>query len=251
LLIIAALITSCAGAKYSGDSNPPSIHDLPVLFPASSGALESSLIITAKVRIDLPKYRIRGICNITKQASGEVRIDFDHSSLFGSYKEEASIMIKQGKIEIYDFKRERLWDNESTLELLSERFDFEILPEDLLYLLLLDVPRVEDLRDVTVGGSGSEWIMDGFWRDRRIELCGEEGKGPVYFRQCSLGGKGCYIIRYGYGDGAAPNRYPNRIVCSKEHTSEKLSMTVVSVEELSGISGREKNPYTAIREGTK
>jgi hypothetical protein len=242
LIVAAAIITSCAGSQYSGKVRETGIEDLPGLFRAGAAASGDTVVITAKVRLELPKYRVRGICNITRFPGGDVRIDFEHSSLFGSYREEAAIFISHGWIEIYDLEREQMWDNQSTLALLSERFDFEILPEDILYLLLLEAPGRDDLSGVALRESEDGWTLGGFLGDRRIEMKGKRGIGPEYFRQCSQSGRGCYIIRYGYGGEAVRNRYPEKIVCRKEYTSEKLSLTVISVEKFS------ENTYM---EGTK
>ena len=50
-------------------------------------------------------------------------------------------------------------------------------------------------------------------------------------RICAPDGNGCYEARYRYNKGDDLGGYPEKIVCEKAGGSERLSMTIESVEK--------------------
>jgi hypothetical protein len=181
--------------------------------------------------MDLPKYRVKGACSIFRSSDGSVQIDFVHSSLFGSYREDATIYVTSDSMAIQDNERGTYRGNDETLFHLSEHFEFDIVPEDVIIFLLLGAPGFEELVDTKASTQDGKWILDAMWKGRQLRIEGEEGLGPREIRICSVDGKGCYEARYGYGSGDRFMGYPEKIVCEKKDGSEKLSITVESVEK--------------------
>ncbi len=105
------------------------------------------------------------------------------------------------------------------------------MPKDILVFMLLEAPFIKDLKDPVFTASGGGWKLSGEWRERKLQIEGEDGKGPVKLRICTIDGKGCYEARYGYGSGGGTGGYPEKIVCESVGGSERLSVTVESVEK--------------------
>lgn len=185
------------------------------------------------LRLDLPKYRIKGTCAIYRSSDGSVQIDFLHSSLFGSYREDATIFIEGDSIAIQDNERDIFRGTEETLAHLEEHFEFKVTPEDILVFMLLEAPLLEDLTEPGFSDSGGGWKLSGEWKRRRLRIEGEEGRGIVSLRICTLDGKGCYEARYGYESSGRLGGYPEKIVCESADGGERLSVTVESVEKKS------------------
>lgn len=232
ILLILLLAASCADSPPSGEPLPSDDGTLASLFPLQDQVPEGDLEIMARVRLDLPKYRIKGSCAVYRRADGPVQMDFVHSSLFGSYREDATIFITGDSIAIQDHERGVFRGSEETLAHLAEHFVFEVIPEDILVFLLLEAPLLEDLEDLSSSSSGGQWKLSGGWNGRKLMIEGEEGKGPVRMKICTVDGKGCYEARYRYRVGDGLGGYPERIVCERIDGSEKLSMTIESVEKI-------------------
>ncbi len=224
-----ALAVSCAQAPPAGEPGTADVLDLAALYPLQAGHADEETEITAKVRLSLPKYRIRGACSIFRSPEGALQVDFIHSSIFGSYREDATIFVAGDTMMIRDNERDLLWGPQEALDLVSEHFEFAFGPEDVVVFLLLGAPREEDLEAASAKISGDEWSITGMWKGRPIEIEGVEGLGPVRFRICASGGTGCYEARYSYRSGGALAGYPDRIVCERIGGSERLSISVESV----------------------
>jgi hypothetical protein len=162
-----------------------------------------------------------------------VQIDFLHSSLFGSYREDATIYITGDSIAIQDNERGTYRGTEETLAHLAEHFEFEVLPEDILVFMLLEIPLMKDLKNPDFSASGGRWKLSGEWRGRQLRIEGEEGRGPVTFWICTIDGKGCYEARYGYKSNGRYGGYPEKIVFEGSGGGERLSVTVESIEKKS------------------
>lgn len=181
--------------------------------------------------MDLPKYRVKGSCSIFRSSDGSVQIDFVHSSLFGSYREDATIYVTADSMAIQDNERGTYRGTDETLFHLSEHFEFDIVPEDVIVVLLLGAPGFEELIDTQSSVSDGKWVLDAMWKGRQLRIEGEEGLGPMELRICSVDGKGCYEARYEYGSDSQLMGYPEKIVFEKKDGSEKLSITVESLEK--------------------
>jgi hypothetical protein len=227
--LIIAFAVSCAQAPPSGEPIPSGDGTLSSLFPPQASASGGELEIFTRVRLDLPKYRIRGTCALYRAPDGSVQIDFVHSSLFGSYREDATIYIAGDSISIEDHERGVFRGNAETLAHLEEYLGFKVIPDDIIVFMLLGSPGLEDMVDPVSSVSEGEWRLSGEWRGRLLEIEGEKGRGPLVLRICPMDGKGCYEARYGYGQGTGLEGYPERIVCEKSGSSERLSVTVESV----------------------
>jgi len=103
-----------------------------------------------------------------------------------------------------------------------------------IVFMLLGTPVLEDLVDARLSASDGKWVIEAKWRERRLSIEGEEGRGPTFLRICSVDGKGCYEARYRYESGARPGDYPEKIVCERKGGSERLSLTVESVRRAGG-----------------
>lgn len=227
---------SCANSPPAGQPLPADDGALAALFPPQASLSDDHLEIIARVRLDLPRYRIKGTCAIFRSPDGSVQIDFVHTSLFGSYREDATIYVAGDSIAIQDHERGIFRGSGETLAHLSAHFEFEIIPDDVVVFMLLGMPHREDLVNARLSVSGGRWTLVGEWRGRRLEIEGENGRGPLRLRICSVDGKGCYEARYGYGSTGRLGGYPERIICERMGGSERLSMTVESVGRSGGTA---------------
>lgn len=227
-IVLFAVIQSCSSYRNQ-DVSISCEDEFPLLFSVSAPG--TGLFITGKVRIELPRYRVRGVANMRYAPTGRLRIDFHHSSLFGAVREDASIFINDGSISIFDHERGRFFGHDSSLALIGSNFVFDIYHDDLLSALLLESPSCREFGSIDFSGRDDEWSLEGTWRDRWVAISGERGRGPLEFRLCREAGSGCYIIWYFYSDRAGSIRYPKRIVLVKEHGAERVSVDIVEVRE--------------------
>lgn len=196
------------------------------LFSAVSG--DSALNIRGRVRIDLPRYRVRGLCTIRSTPAGDVRIDFHHSSLFGSYREDATIFLRHGRLGILDRERSFFFGNDSTLAMLRDHLGFDVHPDDIAHVLLLACPPCDEIDSPRMHyrSADGDWRFSGIWRGRRVEVEGRSGGRPISFRQCREDNALCYVARYTYDNAESTVRYPSGITLSREYGSERIALEV-------------------------
>jgi hypothetical protein len=187
------------------------------------------LMLSGRVRIELPQYRIRGLCRMVYSPGGMLRIDFHHSSLFGALQEDATLMVRDSLI-IFDRESGRLFDADSSLAMLRESVGAPIEPDDIIYALILAAPLCWDLEHPRCEIAGDEWNLEAVWRGRRVEWTGERSTGIRTFRQCFSGAAGCYVTYYGYGGAVGNINYPKRIRLAREGGDESITMDVRDVE---------------------
>ena len=238
IFLIFIIAASCSNSPPPGQLLPDDDGVLTTIFPTQASLTDDHLEIIARVRLDLPKYRIKGTCAIFRSPDGSVQIDFLHTSLFGSYREDATIFIAGDSITIQDHERGTFMGNSETRVHLSRHFGFNIMPDDMIVFMLLGTPRREDLAGALVSVSGGRRTLTGEWLGRLLEIESEDGRGPIRIRICSLDGKACYEARYRYESTAGPGGYPERIICERMGGSERLSMTVESVGAIGGASAK-------------
>ncbi len=246
LIVIMFLVQSCA-------SRPVRMRpfdcdeEFPGLFPVQDAYGE--LTITGMAKIEMPRYRLKGACRV-RYGSGEgLRLDFQHSSLFGSYREDATIVVNGDEIFIIDHEHGCFYDNDSTLAILGGIMDFRVYAEDLLFALLLRHPDCHEFEQVTITEKDHEWVLDGLWRERHVEITGKTGKGPVTVRQCVDGGAACYMINYGYPARSGKVRYPSRIRITRSNGQGRISFEVIDIVTAGGRSGLPRDRVTAGGDG--
>jgi hypothetical protein len=226
---------SCASRLPGGHAELPCDDGVARYLAARHAGRGMGMQIRGSVRIDLPRFRVRGICTIRANPAGDVRIDFHHSSLFGAYREDASVFVRRGRIGILDRERGAFFGNDSTLALLRDYLEFNVMPDDLAYLLLFvdpDCAGITDARFTAESGRREEsgdWRLQGSWRDRAIEIEGQAAGEPIRFRQCRSNGTHCYIARYEYSGDDIDCRYPAAVTLESEYGSRRLSMAVRDV----------------------
>ena len=187
----------------------------------------SDLIMTGSVRIDLPKYRVRGSCSITRFAGGMVVIDFIHSSLFGSYREEATIYVEEGRMTIHDLRRGEVWQNEEALSMLGDNLGIGVFADDILHLLLLDVlPGEED--ELAYERHGDGYRAEGVWLGRGLSVSLDDSGRRESMRLCDEDKTPCYEIKYGYN---GRELLPEKIVISNSAGPERLSLVITGISE--------------------
>jgi hypothetical protein len=188
--------------------------------------------IVGKIRLDLPRYRIRGLMRIAySPGEGAARIDFRHSSLFGALEEDVTILAGDSLV-IYDRESGKYLGNDSSLALVREETGAGIAPDDILIALLLELPRCAEMRSVSIARSGETWRLRADWRDRRIEMRGESGRGAREFRQCFAGGSLCYTISYGKPVVAANLVYPSSIRLRRDNGNGKATFELIELKSL-------------------
>ena len=218
---------SCAKRPIERAASLPCGDALPELF--SKGRGERHLHIRGRLRIDLPKYRVRGLCTIRSTPGGDIRIDFHHSSLFGAYREDATIFLRDGELGILDRGRGLFFGNDSTLALLRDNIGCEVFPEDIQLLLLLGTFACTEIGSPDVRFSGSDWSLSGVWRGRNVEIEGHGDGGPARLRYCWNHDTLCYTVSYEYLD-ETPAAYPSGITVVREYGSERLVLNVRDVK---------------------
>lgn len=227
-IVIIAVMQSCA--SFRNVPRPISCDEqFEALFP-SAGNIRG-LEIVGKIRIELPQYRIRGLCRMLYSPDEGLRIDFRHSSLFGALREDVTVLIGDSLV-IYDRQEGRFVASDSARAILRRGIGESIEPDDILYALLLEIPRCSELEGRTVSGSGSRWELRARWRGRDIVIRGERGKGPREFRQCFAGSRRCYTITYDSYAAISGTRFPSRAWLEREHAAERIDFELTEIKEV-------------------
>jgi len=237
-----------AAAQSCATFGPPRVpapcdEKFEALFPAIHAG--DGLEIVGRMRMDLARYRVRGLLRII-YSPGEhaARIDFRSSSLFGAVEEDLTLLVGDGLI-LYDRERGRYFGNDSSLALVEGGIGERITPEDILGVLLFALPRCAELRSPVIEYSLAGWELKGVWRDRPIEMRGEKGAGVKELRLCFPGGKNCYIVRYGDAVTVRSVRYPAWVRLSREKGEGKATFELTEIKEITpsaslfGVEGLE------------
>ena len=233
LLFIAVIAVSCAvPAQYK--STPPCSGGLDAPFsPYGEGRYVS---IFGRAKIVMPKYRVRGICRIQSEPSGALVVDFEHSSLFGAYREDATIRLEEGELLIFDRERGRMYDNDASLSILGSELTFELFPDDIRYVMLFAVPDCNSIEGLVVDSDDGRWRFTGEWRGRNIEMEGRGGYGPERLTLCSKDRDDCYTISYKQARGGV---YPSGLELVREGGEERISLEIIDVQFSSLLGGTE------------
>ncbi len=224
LILIICLTISCATRSRYVSAPPCSAGFDTPFSPRGEG---ERISIVGRAKIVLPKYRVRGICRIRSDPSGGLVIDFEHSSLFGAYREDATIVLEGGELLIIDRERDLMYDNEASLSILRSHLAFDVLPDDLRYALLLSVPACSEIEGLHTDSRNGRWSLSGEWRGRNIEIEGAGGQSPDRFTLCTKDKRICYKISY---DQRAGQIYPGSLEMVKEGSGERIYLEIIDVE---------------------
>jgi hypothetical protein len=227
IIAVMLVISSCAAPIRHG-SVGPCTGELPAPFPPFGEGRGVS--IAGRVKIVLPKYRVRGRCRIWGEETGRLVIDFEHSSLFGAYREEATIVIQNGDMTIFDRERGVIYGTEESLSMLGDEIAFDLYPDDIAYALLLNVPECDAIEGLTVESDGARWRLSGAWRGRNIGMEGRGGEGVERFVICANNKNDCYTINYRRSGGAA---YPSELEMVRNGGVERIYLEVIEAQSVS------------------
>lgn len=220
ITILLVLLQSCGSAPPAIRSEPDLLDTRDILPRIGNG---KEIVITGKVRLDLPKYRVKGSCRIFYDGNARLQVDFLHSSLFGSYREDATLYIDEEQIIINDHERDVIWESERSLDVLERHFGFSIFSGDIMTLLLFSEP---DLENKDVAADGDDWKVTGKWHGREVVIKGEKGKGPVEIVLCGSDGTPCYTAKYKYKRWNGTVWYPEKIVFEQKYGPTRFSLDV-------------------------
>jgi hypothetical protein len=188
--------------------------------------------IVGKLRLDLSRYRIRGLMRIAYfPGESTARIDFRHSSLFGALEAEVTILAGDS-LAIYDRGSGKYLGNDSSLTLVRDETGVNIASDDILIALLLVFPRCAEMRSVSVSRAEETWRLQADWRDRRIEMHGERGTGTHEFKQCFAGDTGCYRISYGTPMASSNLAYPSWVTLRRDNRNERATFEVIAIKAI-------------------
>jgi hypothetical protein len=227
--VIIAALQSCATFGPSREPAPCD-EEFEKLLPAvpASGGLE----IAGKLRMDLARYRVRGLVRITFSPEAQAaRIDFRTSSLFGAVEEDLTLLVDGGLV-LYDRERGGYSEGDSTLALVENGIGERIVPRDLLGVLLFALPRCEELQSPVIEHTRAEWELKGVWRDRLIEIRGDSGAGVKELRLRFPGDADRYIVRYGNAVTAGGVSYPAWIRLSREKGEGRIIFELTDINEI-------------------
>jgi len=227
--VLIAFVQSCATFGSRSVEAPCDESFEALLSPAKAG---KGIEIVGKLRLDLSRYRIRGLVRIAYSPEERTaRIDFRNSSLFGALEEEVTILTGDSLV-IFDRESGRYLGNDSSLALVRDETGGEVAPDDILVALLLSYPRCAEMRNGSVVRSGETWRLKGDWRGRRIVMRGERGRGAEEFKQCFADGARCYTISYGAPMAASNLAYPRWVRLRRDNGDEKATFELIEIKEL-------------------
>lgn len=236
ILVLAALLASCAGSPPGGTALSGGGSDFAsIAMPATEPGLE----LAGKAKIDLPRARLRGACRILFLPPNRLRIDFRHSSLFGAWREDATIAVDGGELTIVDRERGTRLSGAEAIDLIGGHLEMAISPGDLVAALLLGPFPFDEFEDIAWGGKGNRTLA-ARWRGRQIAIELDERGRPVEFRLRGEDSADDCIVSYRY-DGEAGDA-PSRYVVTREFGPGRLSLDV-SRSERRPVAFPELDPW--------
>ena len=188
------------------------------------------LVITGKAKLEFSRYRFRGVFRLEYEEE-TIRIDFDHSSLFGAVKEEASIFIGQEGITVFDQKRAEYYDEAASGELISGAVGGYVLPSDIFLALLLERPRFSELHSIKGSGDDGRWKISGIYKAKEIEFLGEKSTGPVLLKLRDVDDMWGFSVFYSYSEDDKYCGYPKEITIKTDDGSARITLDIVSVKK--------------------
>lgn len=220
-LCIPAMLISCAGLPSSRDVIGGEPTEREIRYPAVGEGVE----MVGTARVDLPRARLRGSCRVLFMPPGSLRIDFRHASLFGAWREDATILVRGDSLLIFDRERGTLLDGPRAIELVAGHLEAPFRPGDLIAAFLF--------REIVPEGDG-RWLEDengrlsGRMEGRRVYLDVDERGRPVLLRVLGDGAREACDVAYTWG--GPESGMPERYEVTKEFGDGRLSMTVKKAE---------------------
>lgn len=189
-----------------------------------------SFVITGKAKLEFSRYRFRGVFRLEYEEE-TVRIDFDHSSLFGAIKEEASIFIGKEGITLFDQKRAEYYDEDASGGLISEAVGGSVLPSDIFLALLLERPSFLGFHSLKASGDDGKWKVSGIYKGREVEYSGEKSTGPLVLKLYDIDDLWGYFVSYSYSEDDRYCGYPKEITIKTEDGSVGINLDIVSIKK--------------------
>ena len=106
--------------------------------------------MVGKARVDLPRARLRGNCRVIFMPPGSLRIDFRHASLFGAWREDATIVVLGDSLAIVDRERGTILAGDDAIDLVAGHLEAPFSAGDLVVAFLF---RAIGSGDLDVNGA--------------------------------------------------------------------------------------------------
>ncbi|MDZ7860034.1 MAG: hypothetical protein U5O15_05120 [Candidatus Krumholzibacteriota bacterium] len=193
--------------------------------------LGEKFVVSGRARLEFSRYRFRGVFRMQYE-NQILRIDFDHSSMFGALKEETSVFIGKEGITLFDQKRGQYYDEERTDKLIRDAVGGSVEPSDIFLALLLDLPafsEINNLRAYTERGGG--WKISGIHRKREVEISGNNKSGIEALSIGDVDGMWKGLVFYSYPGGGDNFRgYPDDIAIRTADNFLRVNLDVQNVK---------------------
>lgn len=227
--VIALAAASCGGLRSRPASLPCDDAHL-ALYPAIPA--DSVLELSGRARVEIGQYRFRGICRILYAPAAGMRVDFEHSALFGAIHRRLTLFCADTLL-IVDPDAGTSIGADSSLAILRGALGAAVEPDDVLYALLLLAPRCGELAGGALAPVRGGMRLEGTWRGRELVLTAGRGKGPREMRQRFPGLREGFVVRYdSYEKGDRP-AYPRRITLRRESGPDRVTLELTDIEVIS------------------
>ena len=225
VIFLIFLLQGCAPRMTALDMSGADDYDRILNCPAP----EDHFTASGKAKLKFSRYRFRGVFRM-EYKNGNLRIDFDHSSLLGAVKEEASIFIGKEGINVYDQKRDEFYNADASDKLIRDAVDGSVRPSDIILALLLKCPEFSEISSVKASSDNDKWKVGGIYNGREIEYKGKKGTAPAALVLNASDDLCGFSVYYRYAAGNKGGRYPEEITIRKEDGSVRVKLDIKSVK---------------------
>ena len=235
----AFLVVSCAALALAAASCGvlrPRSASLPcddshlAFYPAIPA--DSAIELSGRARVEVGQYRFRGICRILYSPAAGMRVDFEHSSLFGAIHRRLTLFCAD-TLYFIDPDEGTTPGADSSLAILRGALGAAVEPDDVLYALLFLAPRCGELAGGALAAVRGGMRLEGTWRGRELAVTADRGKGPREMRQRFPGLREGFVVRYdSYEKGDRP-AYPRRITLRRESGPDRITLELTDIKVIS------------------